>query len=112
MTELDRAIERIERAGSLALACHVRPDGDALGSLLAMHLLCQANGVASVASWGEPFEVAPHYEFLPGLGLATKPADFPEHPEVMVTFDVGTIERLGELGDNARAADDLIVLDH
>jgi bifunctional oligoribonuclease and PAP phosphatase NrnA len=112
MTELDRAVAAIERAGSLALACHVQPDGDALGSLLAMHLLCQANGVASVASWGEPFEVAPHYEFLPGLELTTKPSDFPPVPEVMVTFDAGTLDRLGELGACARAAGELIVLDH
>ena len=28
----------------------------------------------SVASWSEPFVVAPHYTFLPGLDLATKPA--------------------------------------
>ena len=65
--ELERAAEAIGRAGSLALACHVGPDGDALGSLLALHHLCRSQGKASVASWPEPFEVAAHYSFLPGL---------------------------------------------
>jgi len=111
-TELDRAAVAIEGAHSIALACHVGPDGDALGSMLAMHHLCRANGRPSVASWSEPFVVAPHYTFLPGLDITTKPADFPTAPEVMVTFDCGSIERLGDLAAPARAAGELIVLDH
>ena len=110
--ELERAAEAIGRAGSVALACHVGPDGDALGSLLALHHLCRAQGKASVASWPEPFEVAAHYTFLPGLDSATKPADFPEAPEVMVTFDCGSLDRLAGLAPAARAAGELVVLDH
>ncbi|MGI8794707.1 MAG: DHH family phosphoesterase [Acidimicrobiales bacterium] len=109
---LDQAAARIEAAPSLALACHVGPDGDALGSLLAMHHLCRANGKPSLASWSEPFEVGPHYRFLPGLDLATKPADFPTDPEVMITFDCGSIARLGDLQAPAERAGDLIVVDH
>jgi phosphoesterase RecJ-like protein len=109
---LDQAAAAIADAPSLALACHHTPDGDALGSMLALHHLALANGKASVASWPEPFPVAPHYEFLPGLDLATKPADFPEAPELMVTFDCGSIGRLAELGEAARRARELIVVDH
>src|SRR4051812_26161933 len=112
MSELDRAVAAIERAESVALACHVGPDGDALGSLMAMHHLCRANGKPSVASWSEPFVVAPHYTFLPGLDLTTKPADFPKTPEIMVTFDSGSMDRLGDLRVAAEAAGELIVLDH
>src|SRR5215207_3111604 len=72
--EWDRAVELISTASRLALACHVSPDGDALGSMLAFHLLCLANGKESVASWGDPVDVGPQYRFLPGLELATKPA--------------------------------------
>lgn len=110
--ELQRAAACIDDASSIALACHIGPDGDALGSLLAMHHLCRANGKPSLASWSEPFEVGPHYRFLPGLDLATKPADFPTEPGVMVTFDCGSIRRLGDLEPAARAAGELIVLDH
>ena len=109
---LERAAACIADAASVALACHVGPDGDALGSLLAMHHLCRANGKPSVASWSEPFEVGPHYRFLPGLELATKPADFPAEPGVMVTFDCGSIRRLGDLESAARCAGELVVLDH
>jgi phosphoesterase RecJ-like protein len=110
--ELARAAAVMESAPSLALACHQAPDGDALGSLLAVHHLCRAHGKPSVASWPEPFAVGPEYRFLPGLDLATPPADFPARPEVMVTFDCASAGRLGELADAARAADELVVVDH
>jgi len=113
--ELARAAAMIAGASSVSLACHVDPDGDALGSLLGLHHLCLAHGLASVASWPEPFLVAPHYAFLPGLDGCTKPADFPSDPEVMITFDCGSLGRLHELGAAARSAaarGRLIVLDH
>jgi len=109
---LDLAAAAIAAAPSLALACHHTPDGDALGSMLALHHLALAAGKESVASWPEPFEVASHYDFLPGLDLTTKPADFPPEPDLMVTFDCGSIGRLGELGEPARRAHELIVVDH
>ena len=85
-------------AGTLALACHHTPDGDALGSMLAIHHLASAAGKTVVSSWPEPFVVAPHYSFLPGLELATKPADFPAAPEVMVTLDCGSLGPAGRAG--------------
>src|SRR5437763_1718654 len=112
MDALERAAEVIERSPLVALACHVTPDGDALGSMLAMHLLCRSQGKESVASWPEPFVVAPHYTYLPGLDLVTKPADFPSVPLVMVTFDCGSLDRLNELAEPAGEAGELIVVDH
>lgn len=111
-SELDRAAAVIAGASSVALACHAAPDGDALGSMLALHHLCMSQDKPSTASWPEPFHVAPHYRFLPGLDLASKPADFPAAPEVMVALDCGSMGRLGELGRNASAAGALIVVDH
>jgi len=112
MTELERAAEVIASAPALALACHHTPDGDALGSMLALAILATEAGKEVVASWPEPFPVAPHYEFLPGLDLATKPHDFPAAPDVMVTFDCGSLARLAELGVPAKAAGELVVIDH
>jgi len=109
---LDHAAAAISAAPSLALACHHTPDGDALGSMLALHHLALAAGKRSVASWPEPFDVPPHYTFLPGLDLTTKPADFPVEPDLMVTFDCGSLGRLAELAPSAKRAHELIVVDH
>ena len=112
MTDIDEAAEAIAAAPSLALACHAAPDGDALGSMLALQHLALEAGKPAVASWPEPFVFGPHYSFLPGLESATKPADFPPAPDLMVTFDCGSLARLGELATPARAARQLIVIDH
>lgn len=109
---LDRAAEAIDASPTLAMACHMAPDGDALGSMLALHLLARSEGKTSVASWPEPFVVAAHYAFLPGLDQVTKPSEFPADPDLMVTFDCGSLGRLGELAVPARAAGMLIVVDH
>jgi bifunctional oligoribonuclease and PAP phosphatase NrnA len=116
MTEVDatvtQAAQAIEGADVVALACHVNPDGDALGSMLGLFHVLRAAGRDVVASFPPPFLVAPHYRDLPGLDLLTKPADFPAEPDVMVTFDCGSLGRLGDLHSSAEAAHELIVLDH
>jgi phosphoesterase RecJ-like protein len=112
MNELDRAADAIAGSRSLALACHQIPDGDALGSMLAVAHLAAEHDLEVSASWPEPFQVGPHYDFLPGLDRVTKPADFPAEPEVMITFDCGSLGRLGELAEPAKAARELIVVDH
>ncbi len=112
MSTVAEVAEVVQGAGSLGLACHHHPDGDALGSMLAMHLLCQANGRDSVASWPSPFEVAPHYRFLPGLDRCTPPTEFPLDPDVLITFDLGNVGRLGDLAPAADGAGTVVVLDH
>jgi phosphoesterase RecJ-like protein len=112
MTDIERAAEAIALAPSMALACHQMPDGDALGSMLALAFLAGEHGKRVTSSFPEPFIVAPHYDFLPGLELIAKPVDFPAEPELMVTFDCGSLGRLGELGIAAQAAHELVVIDH
>jgi phosphoesterase RecJ-like protein len=111
-TSLSRAADAVAGAGTIALACHVNPDGDALGSMLGLFHVLRASGRDVVASFPKPFTVAPHYRELPGLDLLTDPVDFPTEPDVMVTFDCGSLGRLGDLEPAAKAARELIVLDH
>ncbi len=95
--------------------CHVSPDGDALGSMLALHHLARSQGVESVASFPNPFTVATHYRSVPGLDLLTESSAFPLDPKLVVTFDCGSLQRLVELGpaaEYARTGGELIVLDH
>jgi phosphoesterase RecJ-like protein len=107
-----RAVRAILGAPLVALACHVNPDGDALGSTLALHHVLRAAGRPSIASFSQPFVVAPHYRELPGLDLLAHPRDFPADPDVMVTFDSGSLARLGDLEQPAKAARTLVVVDH
>jgi phosphoesterase RecJ-like protein len=107
-----RAAAIIDQADTVHLACHVHPDGDALGSMLAMKHLCEAHGTRAICSWPDPFVVGPHYEFLPGIKQAVPPQQFTHDPSVMMTFDLGSFGRLGNLEPSAHRARELIVLDH
>lgn len=112
---LETAAAVVRSGRPLALACHVNPDGDALGSTLAFHHLCRANGVDSVVSWPSPLAVAAHYRSVPGLDAAVPSDAFPTEPPVMVTFDCGSLGRLGELRTSAlwaRQHGELVVVDH
>jgi len=111
-TDLTRATELVRDAAQVALACHVSPDGDALGSMLGLFHVLRAANYNVVASFPSPFVVAPHYRELPGLDLLSKPEDFPAEPDVMVTFDCGSLARLGDLEPAAKAARELVVIDH
>ena len=112
-TSLALAVQAIESSDEeIALACHITPDGDALGSMLAFHLALRSQGRKSIASFSEPFIVADHYRGLSGLDALTPPSDYPAEPPLMITFDVGSIDRLGGLTPSAESAGHLIVLDH
>lgn len=102
----------LERNDDLALACHVGPDGDALGSMLAFGLAMRARGANVVASFPEPFAISRTLRFLPGQELLVEPSAFPKEPACMVAFDAGTIDRLGSLVPAAQMATNLLVIDH
>jgi len=111
--EWDEAARTLRDASTVALACHVGPDGDALGSMLALGIALHAQGTKVAASWGsDPFEAPRQYSFLPGLDLLVPPGDIDAAPGVMATFDAGSMDRLGSLDPNARSAGSLIVVDH
>lgn len=112
MTEtIQKAAEVIAAAPSLAITCHVGPDGDALGSALALAHAARHAGIPAVVSFGEPFVVPESLQFL-DLEPLISPKEFPQEPAVMVVFDVASPDRLGELQTAADAAGTLIVVDH
>ena len=80
--------------------------------MLGLFHALRAVGRDVVGSFPPPFVIAPHYRELPGLDLLTRPEDFPTEPDVMITFDCGSLGRLGDLEPAAKAARELIVLDH
>lgn len=108
---LKEAAELIREADNISLACHVGPDGDALGSMLGFGLAARNAGKQVVASFGSPFAVPGSLSFLP-TDLLVPPGEFPAEPALMVVFDAGSAERLAELGSHASKAEKLVVVDH
>jgi len=111
--DLERAAEVLGDAGSVAIACHVNPDADALGSMLGLAQHLTARGVTVTCAYPNQPQRLPRWsEFLPGLDLLVPPDRFPRQPAVMVTCDCASFDRLGVLGPSANAAGELIWIDH
>ncbi|MEU5990750.1 bifunctional oligoribonuclease/PAP phosphatase NrnA [Spirillospora sp. NPDC047418] len=110
--EWDRAVELIRGAQEICLACHVAPDGDALGSMLALAQALRALGKRCAASFADPFVVPAILRFLPGQELLVEPARMPAAPELMISLDAAGRARLGGLAGHADRAGALIVVDH
>jgi phosphoesterase RecJ-like protein len=109
--DLAEAGRALAEADEIALTCHVGPDGDAIGSMLAVASAAVSAGKRALPSFGPPFVVIPAFRFLP-TELLVEPKEVPHAPRVMVSFDAGSLDRLGELAGPASRAACLIVVDH
>jgi len=89
----DQVLARLREAERLFLVTHERPDGDALGSLIAMQEILTAAGKHSqmfidASEFPLPYE----YRFLSLTGMLTEPpADLDGH--TVVFLDCGNIDR-------------------
>ncbi|MGE5209493.1 MAG: DHH family phosphoesterase [Alphaproteobacteria bacterium] len=89
---------------------HVRPDGDALGSQLALGLSLQGLG-KDVRIWNEE-GMLEKYSFLPRAELLTKPPAKAEHVDVVVALDTAIQNRLGNTLAAIASAKLWINIDH
>lgn len=93
-----------------AILSHVRPDGDALGSQLALALSLEGLG-KNVAIWNED-GLLDKYNFLPGGERLTRPAAVPEDFDIAIALDTATQNRLGTAAESVRKAKIWINIDH
>jgi bifunctional oligoribonuclease and PAP phosphatase NrnA len=106
------AVAALRSAPEVVLVGHMRPDADALGSMLALALALHRAGTSVVPTFPEPFEVPESLAFLPGLDLLVPPAKVPAAPDLLVTLDAGSASRIAELADRIPAAGTVLVVDH
>ncbi|HUL84883.1 MAG TPA: bifunctional oligoribonuclease/PAP phosphatase NrnA [Actinomycetota bacterium] len=111
--DLARAGAVLRDAPEVAIACHVNPDADALGSMLGLAAHLRSRGAQVTCSFpNEPLALPGWAAMLPGSELLVEPSAFPQTPAVLVTCDCASFDRLGALGPAAEAAGELIWIDH
>lgn len=109
---LDEAAHVLSHAKAVALACHINPDADAIGSILGAALALRDRGVPVMASWdADRVEIPQQYDFLPGSQLLVQIGDL-EASDVAVAIDCASSERLGRLLERMSAARVLLNIDH
>jgi phosphoesterase RecJ-like protein len=103
--------EVLRRHQSFVLITHVRPDGDAIGSQLALAWSLEELG-KRVLCWNED-GLPDNLRFLPGSERVTRPPTAPVEVDVVVALDTATRPRLGERCLAAAAAAGLwLNIDH
>lgn len=112
LPDWDGAVDALRSSESVAIACHVNPDGDALGSLFAASLGLRRLGKTTYPTWGTtPAAIPFSYRFLPAVDTVIQPAELPE-VDTFLAVDCGAGNRLGDLEERARSAKTVINVDH
>lgn len=93
----------------IVVLSHVRPDGDAFGSQLALTLSLRALG-KDVSAWNED-GMLEKYSFLPGGELLARPPAERQHFDLAVALDTAIQNRLGSAADVVQA-DSWMNIDH
>jgi phosphoesterase RecJ-like protein len=107
LDEIGRVLREHER---FAVLSHIRPDGDALGSQLALALSLQQLG-KKVRVWNED-GMLEKYSFLPRADLLTKPPHTGEDVDVAIALDTAIQNRLGTAFAAVRSTGVWINIDH
>ena len=105
--EIGRALRQYH---NIAVLSHVRPDGDALGSQLALALSLQQLG-KQVHVWNEE-GMLEKYAFLPRAELMSKPPSSGQDVDLAIALDTAIQNRLGTGGQAVRSAKVWINIDH
>jgi phosphoesterase RecJ-like protein len=105
--EIGRALREHQK---VAILSHVRPDGDALGSQLALALSLEKLG-KTVRVWNED-GMLEKYSFLPRAELLTKPPPAKEDVDLVMALDTAVQTRLGTTLDALGSSKMMINIDH
>lgn len=109
--DLAGALDRLRGADSFLLTCHVGPDGDAIGSVLALAGLLRALGKEEITcACHDP--VPKLYDWLPGAETFKLGTELSETVDLLVICDVARFERIGSVADAVPSNQQTLVLDH
>ena len=106
---IDRILEVIRENKTFCIVGHMRPDGDCIGSQLALALALQNEG-KTVTVWNQD-SMPQKYRFLNVDGLFEKPKHG-EKFDCVIATDCASYARLGTVGDCVNDRKILINIDH
>ena len=110
-TRYDRVLAALtDRREPLLIACHVGPDGDAVGAALAVAQYCELIG--RPCELVNDDSVPSRYGFLPGAARFRRTEDVRERFRCAVAVDCADFRRLGEVPSLFAEPCELVNIDH
>jgi phosphoesterase RecJ-like protein len=107
---MKKVIEALKSRDNFLITSHVNPEGDSIGSQLAVHYILERLGKRSVMV--DHDGVPDNLRFLPGTGsiACEVPEDF--HPDTAIVLDCAVKERAGDIGVCLDRTRYIINIDH
>lgn len=107
---IERVIEVIDRCQRFIITSHVRLDGDALGSELALYWLLKELGKVAVVYNEDP--TPENYLFLPGASQITHTMEDVSNYDAAFILDCSELERVGKVAPRIQDIGVLVNIDH
>lgn len=109
--DLKEAVAECRRANSFLVTTHSGPDGDAIGSIMAMRHFLDALGKMDVTC--ACHDPAPRiYDWIPGTEAIVDSDNIEASYDLVVVLDVAQLERIGAIGTKISPEQRILVLDH
>lgn len=109
---LSEIAERFRALDDFVICGHVNPDGDCLGSQLALHHALRSLGKNAQCVLAKPDPVEANLMFLPGIDEMVVASEYTGPSTVFVAVDVPTVERIGTAAELQRNASVRFTIDH
>ncbi|MFP6583121.1 MAG: DHH family phosphoesterase [Candidatus Hydrogenedentota bacterium] len=111
LVSLDEALDTLRGADSFLLTTHTSPDGDAIGSVLALRHFLQDIGKTDITTACQ--DPAPaKYGWLPLVDDLVTETGLRDAYDLVVIIDVAQCARIGTIGEAIQNGQRVLVLDH
>lgn len=107
---IDKIIDTLKNKESFMLTTHMNPEGDAIGSTLALALALSSLGKKVTVNTADP--VPGILKFLPSSNMVQQVKTVNERFDAVIVLDCGDLERVGFLKKDNIPSDILINIDH
>lgn len=106
--------KQIEAASSIVICSHTAPDGDALGSQLALAEMIRAGWEDKqvVTLLADSAPVPRIYQFLPGSQELMWASEYSDTPDLFIAVDLSELGRLNEAAEVCARSHHVAVMDH
>lgn len=95
-TDLASLAEELKGHSTFALCGHINPDGDCIGSQLALCHALRLLGKEVTCLLAQKGGIDKGLSFLPGISAMVPASDYGSTPEVFIACDVPSVERMGD----------------
>ena len=104
---LSQIIEIIKSSDNIIITAHINPDGDALGSMLALRNGLKSLGKNVICMLDD--DIPQKFAFMPDVNNIIKPASLTQ-ADLLIVLDSSDIERIGQVADLVKAP--ILNIDH